>query len=85
MAWSLFPMMIFHGAETILLTELEYTKTGMVLSLVALPVNAFLCWVLIFGKLGATTPGTGRAGIATLITRVCRQCDGHRYLPPSHI
>lgn len=69
MGWSLFPMMIFLGLKQFA-DGLEYTKTGMVLSLAALPVNAFLCWIFIFGKLGMPRLELVGAGIATLITRI---------------
>ena len=69
MGISLFPMMIFLALKQFA-DGLEYSKTGMVISLVALPVNAFLCWVFIFGKLGAPRLELMGAGIATLITRI---------------
>jgi MATE family multidrug resistance protein len=69
MGWSLFPMMIFLALKQFA-DGLEYTKTGMVISLVALPVNAFLCWLLIFGKLGMPRLELLGAGFATLITRI---------------
>lgn len=68
MGISLFPMMIFLVMKQFA-DSLEYTKTGMTLSLVALPVNAFLCWVFIFGHLGMPRLELIGAGIATLITR----------------
>ncbi|MES2647215.1 MAG: MATE family efflux transporter [Bacteroidota bacterium] len=69
MGWSLFPMMIFLGLKQFA-DGLEFTKTGMVLSLVALPVNAFLCWIFIFGNLGMPRMELAGAGLATLITRI---------------
>ncbi|MDA3616735.1 MATE family efflux transporter [Polluticaenibacter yanchengensis] len=68
MAASLFPMMVFLMLKQFS-DGLEYTKTGMVISLVALPVNAFLCWLFIFGNLGLPKLGLAGAGLATLITR----------------
>jgi multidrug resistance protein, MATE family len=69
MGWSLFPMMIFLALKQFA-DGLEFTKTGMVLSLVALPVNAFLCWIFIFGNLGMPRMELVGAGLATLITRI---------------
>ncbi|CAN5609191.1 MATE family efflux transporter [soil metagenome] len=69
MAWSLFPMMIFLSMKQFA-DGLEHTKVGMVLSLGALPVNALLCWIFIFGKLGMPRLELVGAGIATLITRM---------------
>lgn len=69
MGWSLFPMMIFLALKQFA-DGLEYTKTGMVISIIALPINAFLCWLLIFGKLGFPRLELVGAGIATLITRI---------------
>lgn len=69
MGISLFPMMIFLGMKQFA-DGLEYTKTGMVLSIAALPLNAFLCWLLIFGKLGFPRLELLGAGWATLITRI---------------
>lgn len=69
MGISMFPMMVFLSLKQFA-DGLEYTKTGMVLSIAALPVNAFLCWVFIFGKLGMTRFELVGAGIATLLTRL---------------
>jgi MATE family multidrug resistance protein len=68
MGISLFPMMIFLHLKQFS-DGLEYTNTGMVLSLTALPVNALLCWLLIYGKLGFPRMELVGAGVATLITR----------------
>lgn len=73
MGISLFPMMIFLQLKQFS-DGLEYTKTGMTLSLAALPVNAFLCWLFIFGKLFVPRMELLGAGIATLITRVLQAC-----------
>jgi MATE family multidrug resistance protein len=69
MGWSLFPMMIFLAFKQFA-DGLQYTKTGMVISIVALPINAFLCWLLIYGKWGFPRLELVGAGIATLITRI---------------
>jgi MATE family multidrug resistance protein len=49
---------------------LEFTKTAMVLSLAALPMNAFLNWLFIYGNWGFPRLELVGAGWATLITRI---------------
>ena len=51
-----------------LVDTLGYTKLSMKIYLLALPVNAFLNYVLIFGKLGLPRLGGIGAGVATGIT-----------------
>jgi multidrug resistance protein, MATE family len=48
---------------------LEFTRTAMVLSLLALPVNIFLNWLLIFGNWGFPRLELVGAGWSTFITR----------------
>lgn len=69
MGWSLFPLMIFFALKNFS-DGLSFTKTGMVLSFMALPVNAFLDWIFIYGKWGMPALLLDGAGWATLITRV---------------
>jgi len=69
MGYSLLPMMIFLGCKQFA-DGLEFTKTSMILSLLSLPLNAFLCWLLIYGNLGMPKLGVEGAGWATLISRV---------------
>lgn len=49
LAWSLIPMLIFMAVKQFC-DALEFTKTAMILSLLSLPLNAFLNWVFIYGK-----------------------------------
>lgn len=49
---------------------IEKTTVPMVVSGIALLVNTFLNWVLIFGNLGAPALGVKGAAIATLIARI---------------
>ena len=49
---------------------LEFTKTAMLLSLVALPLNVFLNWIMIYGNWGFPRMELVGAGYATLITRI---------------
>ncbi|HSK11808.1 MAG TPA: MATE family efflux transporter [Phnomibacter sp.] len=69
MAWSLIPMIIFLSVKQFS-DALEMTKTGMVLALATLPLNFFLNWVFIYGKLGLPRMELYGAGVATLITRI---------------
>ncbi len=69
MGYSLLPMMIFLATKQFT-DALQFTKTAMVLSIISLPINAFLCWVFIYGNLGMPALGINGAGLATLISRV---------------
>ena len=68
MTWSMIPMMIFLSAKQFS-DGLEITKTAMLLSLVSLPLNAFLNWIFIYGHFGMPRLELLGTGIATLITR----------------
>lgn len=66
---SLVPMILFlalkHFAD-----GLQKTRTAMILSFVAVPLNVFFNWLLIFGNLGFPRLELIGAGWATLLTRV---------------
>jgi multidrug resistance protein, MATE family len=49
---------------------LEKTTLPMVISLSVIPINVFLNYLLIYGKLGFPALGLNGAGYATLISRV---------------
>ena len=66
---SIIPMLLFMTLKQFT-DGLEYTRTAMLLSLGALPVNAFLNWLLIYGNWGFPRLELVGAGWATLITRV---------------
>ncbi|MCW3073180.1 MAG: efflux family protein [Flaviaesturariibacter sp.] len=68
MGYSIIPMLLFMTLKQFA-DGLEFTKTAMLLSLVSLPINIFLNWVLIYGNLGAPRLELLGAGWATLITR----------------
>ncbi|HEX5552725.1 MAG TPA: MATE family efflux transporter [Chitinophagaceae bacterium] len=68
MGWSVLPMMLFLALKQFT-DGLEYTRTGMLLSLLSLPLNAFLNWLLIFGNWGFPRMEITGAGWGTLITR----------------
>ncbi|MFT4061067.1 MAG: MATE family efflux transporter [Edaphocola sp.] len=68
MGWSVIPMILFMALKQFA-DGLEYTRTAMALSLAALPVNALLNWLLIFGNFNCPALGLAGAGWATLTTR----------------
>ncbi len=67
--WSIIPMIFFLSLKQFC-DALEYTKIAMTLSFLSLPINAFLNWVFIFGKLGFPRMELFGAGLGTLITRI---------------
>lgn len=68
MGLGIIPMILFLSLKQFT-DGLEYTKTAMVLSLGAIPLNAFLNWLLIFGNWGFPRMELYGAGVGTLITR----------------
>ncbi len=68
MGWSIIPMLLFMALKQFT-DGLEFTKTAMVLSLIALPFNALLNWIMIFGNWGFPRMELVGAGWGTLITR----------------
>lgn len=65
---SIIPMLLFMTLKQFT-DGLEYTRTAMLLSLCAMPINIFLNWLLIYGNLGFPRLELEGAGWATLITR----------------
>ncbi len=65
---SVIPMLLFMTLKQFT-DGLEYTKTAMMLSIAAMPVNIFLNWLLIYGHWGFPRLELLGAGYATLITR----------------
>jgi MATE family multidrug resistance protein len=65
---SIIPMLLFMTLKQFT-DGLEYTKTAMLLSIAAMPVNIFLNWLLIYGHWGFPRLELVGAGYATLITR----------------
>ncbi len=66
---SIFPMILFMTFKQFT-DGLEYTKTAMILSFAAIPINVFINYLLIFGNWGFPQLGLVGAGYGTLITRV---------------
>jgi MATE family multidrug resistance protein len=66
--WSVIPMILFLALKQFT-DGLQYTKTAMILSLSAIPVNIFLNWLLIYGNWGFPRLELVGAGWGTLITR----------------
>lgn len=64
------PLVIIIQLYGTTLREVGHTKLPMYAGLVAVFVNAFLNYVLIFGKLGCPALGVKGAAIATVISRV---------------
>ncbi len=69
MGWSIIPMLLFLALKQFT-DGLEFTKTAMVLSLSAIPLNAFLNWLLIYGNWNFPRLELTGAAWATLITRI---------------
>jgi len=69
LAWSLIPMLMFAAVKQFC-DGLEFTKTAMTLSLISLPLNAFLNWIFIYGRFGLPRMELAGAGLGTLITRI---------------
>lgn len=69
MGWGIIPMLLFLALKQFT-DGLEFTKTAMLLSLAAIPLNFFLNWLFIFGHWGFPRWELYGAGVATFITRV---------------
>lgn len=66
---SLIPMLLFMTLKQFA-DGLEQTRLAMILSLLSLPLNVFLNWLLIYGNWGFPRLELVGAGWATLITRI---------------
>lgn len=69
MSWSVIPMILFLTLKSFA-DGLELTKTAMLLSLLALPVNVFFNWLFIYGNWGFPRLELVGAGWGTLLTRI---------------
>jgi len=68
-SFSVLPMILFLSAKQFA-DGLSFTWSSMLITLVAIPLNALLNWFLIYGNAGFPAWGLDGAGYATLITRV---------------
>lgn len=68
LCWSLLPMILFITLKQFA-DGLQKTKTAMALSVLALPLNIFINWLLIYGHWGFPAMGLVGAAHGTLITR----------------
>ncbi|RQO32503.1 MATE family efflux transporter [Taibaiella sp. KBW10] len=68
MGLSIVPMLLFMTLKQFT-DGLEYTRTAMVLSVLSLPINIFINWLLVFGNLGFPRMEMVGAAYGTLITR----------------
>lgn len=69
MGWSTIPMLMFMSVKQFT-DGLEKTRTAMMLSLLALPINIFINWILIYGNWGFPRLELLGAGLGTLIARI---------------
>ncbi|MCW3465087.1 MATE family efflux transporter [Chitinophaga nivalis] len=69
MCVSIIPMLLFIALQQFT-DGLERTRTAMLISVAALPLNVIINWLLIYGNLGFPRLGLQGAAWGTLITRV---------------
>lgn len=68
MGISIIPMLLFMTLKQFT-DGLEYTRTAMILSVLSLPLNVFINWLIIFGNWGFPRLEMVGAAYGTLITR----------------
>jgi MATE family multidrug resistance protein len=68
MGVSIIPMLLFMALKQFT-DGLQFTKTAMVLSLSAIPLNIFFNWLFIYGNWGCPRMELNGAGLGTFITR----------------
>lgn len=68
MSLSLIPMLLFMALKQFT-DGLQHTRTAMILSILALPLNVFINWLLIYGNWGFPRMEMMGAAYGTLITR----------------
>ncbi|MFD1065783.1 MATE family efflux transporter [Oceanobacillus locisalsi] len=64
---GIIPLFLFHTIRSFM-DGLGQTRASMIIILISLPINAFLNYIFIFGKLGMPAFGGIGAGIATSVT-----------------
>ncbi|WP_080874032.1 MATE family efflux transporter [Oceanobacillus timonensis] len=67
LATGIIPLFLFHTIRSFM-DGLGQTRASMIIILISLPINAFLNYIFIFGKLGIPAFGGIGAGIATSVT-----------------
>ncbi|PKQ09911.1 MAG: MATE family efflux transporter [Alphaproteobacteria bacterium HGW-Alphaproteobacteria-12] len=67
MEWSLLPTFLYIVLR-LFISALERPRWGLVIGALAVPVNAFANWCLMFGHLGAPALGLQGAGLGSLLT-----------------
>lgn len=65
--WALLPYLIFMTMRNFV-AALERPIWGVIVTLIAVPFNALIGWVLIFGHLGLPAMGLHGAGLASFLT-----------------
>lgn len=70
LAFGVFPLFMYTVLRCFI-DALGHTRVTMFITLLSLPINVFLNYVLIFGKYGFPAMGGVGAGIATAITYWC--------------
>lgn len=68
-SFSVLPMILFLSAKQFS-DGLSFTWSSMIITLLAIPMNAFFNWLWIEGNWGFEAMGLNGAGYATLLTRV---------------
>ncbi len=66
--WGTLPLLVFTAVKQYS-DGLGFTKVSAVLTLIALGINIFLNWILIYGNWGAPALGLYGTGLATTISR----------------
>ena len=65
------PAMLCFVATSSFLESIGRPAPGMMVSLGAIVINLALCWIFVFGKLGAPAMGAAGSALALSITRWC--------------
>ncbi len=83
-SFSTLPMILFLVVKQFA-DGLSFTRVSMVITLLAIPFNAFLNWLFIFGNCGFAKMNLDGAGYGTLITRTLMAIAMMLYLHKSEV